>query len=84
MLYFLCSGAKANTIWIVEQFGLAIILSAAVKRYQDAFEKDAEAAKKFISVGKMPASTAIDSKKLAAFGTLALSLFNLDEALNKE
>jgi hypothetical protein len=62
----------------------AAILSAAVKRYQDAFEKDAEAAKKFISVGKMPASTAIDSKKLAAFGTLALSLFNLDEALNKE
>jgi len=60
------------------------ILSAAVKRYQDAFEKDAEAAKKYISVGKMPASTAIDSKKLAAFGTLALSLFNLDEALNKE
>jgi hypothetical protein len=60
------------------------ILSAAVKRYLDAFEKDAEAAKKFIAVGKMPASTAIDSKKLAAFGTLALSLFNLDEALNKE
>ena len=30
MLYFLCNGAKANTIWMVEQFGLAIILSSFV------------------------------------------------------
>jgi len=62
----------------------ADILSAAVKRYLSAFEKDVEAAKKFIAVGKMPANKDIDSRRLAAFGTLALSLFNLDEALNKE
>ena len=30
MLYFLCKGANANTIWIVEQLGFAIILSFAV------------------------------------------------------
>lgn len=62
----------------------AAILSAAVNRYQDAFEKDVDAANKFIAVGKMPASKEIAGKKLAAFGTLALSIFNLDEALNKE
>src|SRR6188474_3926506 len=30
-LYFLCSGFSATTIWIVEQFGFAIILSFFVR-----------------------------------------------------
>src|SRR5678815_729252 len=30
-LYFLCKGFKATTIWIVEQFGFAMILSFLVK-----------------------------------------------------
>src|SRR6218665_2762646 len=30
MPYFLCSGFNATTIWMVEQFGLAMILSFAV------------------------------------------------------
>src|SRR5204862_6279358 len=30
-LYFLCKGFKATTIWIVEQFGFAMILSFFVK-----------------------------------------------------
>src|SRR3982750_3134083 len=30
ILYFLCRGFSATTIWIVEQLGLAMILSAAV------------------------------------------------------
>src|SRR3981081_3775207 len=31
MLYFLCKGSRATTIWIVEQFGLAMIRSFFVK-----------------------------------------------------
>src|SRR6478609_2057671 len=30
ILYFLCNGAIVNTIWMVEQFGLAMILSSLV------------------------------------------------------
>ncbi|MFZ9824870.1 MAG: PSD1 and planctomycete cytochrome C domain-containing protein [Gemmataceae bacterium] len=60
------------------------ILRKALQQYLEAFEKDSEAAKKFISVGEKPADKTLDSKKLAALGTLALSILNLDEALNKE
>ena len=60
------------------------ILQNSLQNYLEAFKRDFEAAKKFISVGEKPADKTLDSIKLAAFGTLALSILNLDEALNKE
>ncbi len=60
------------------------LLSNALNRYLQAFEMENDDAKKLIAVGSFPINKNLDTKRLAAFSILALSIFNLDEALNKE
>jgi hypothetical protein len=60
------------------------ILSASVERTLGDFQRDPEAAKQLLAVGESKTDSSIDPADLAAFSTLASTLLNLDETINKE
>lgn len=62
------------------------ILQRALKRSLDAFRRDPAAASKFISVGdSRPAAPTQQAKvQLAAYASVCLAIFNLDEAMTRE
>jgi hypothetical protein len=60
------------------------ILRAAYEHARADFEKDAEAAKALLTVGEAKADTTPPPAELAAFTSVASTLLNLDEVINKE
>ena len=60
------------------------ILSAALKKYRDAFERDPGAAKQLVSIGESPLADDADVTELAAWTMLASLIMNLDEVISKE
>jgi mono/diheme cytochrome c family protein len=59
------------------------VLKEALNHYLAKYEKDAEAAKKLLSVGESSANETLDPSELAAYTMVASLLLNLDETLNK-
>jgi hypothetical protein len=59
------------------------IVKRTLQEMKGYYEKDAEAAKQFLSVGESKPSDQIPAPQLAAMTMVANQLMNLDEALNK-
>jgi hypothetical protein len=60
------------------------VLTAAVERSIQDFAKDAEAAKKLLSLGEAKSDDKLPPAELAAYTTVASTLINLDETITKE
>ena len=60
------------------------VLRSLLEKQAEHFRKDAAAAKPFLAVGERPANAKLDPVELAAWGSVCLALFNLDEALTRE
>jgi hypothetical protein len=60
------------------------VLAASLRRFQQRFADDAEAAQRFISVGEFPRDESLDITELAAYTAVANLILNLDEALTRE
>jgi hypothetical protein len=59
------------------------VLSAAYERARADFENDPAAAKALVAVGEAPVDGTMNVTELAAFSTVASTLLNLDEVINK-
>jgi hypothetical protein len=60
------------------------VLRSAFARCQKDFQSDAEAARALLGVGEAKPGDVRDAPELAAFATIASTLLNLDETINKE
>jgi hypothetical protein len=60
------------------------VLQATLRRLRKEFAADPEAAGKFLDIGDSSRNPQLDPVEHAAFAALAVTLFNLDEALTKE
>lgn len=60
------------------------VLEQSLKKSMDAFMKDENAAKEFVSVGAQPRDESLPPKEVAAWAALCLNVLNLDETLTKE
>jgi len=59
------------------------VLKETLAKYLAKYEKDADAAKKLISIGESPVNEKLNPSELAAYTMVASLLLNLDETLNK-
>jgi hypothetical protein len=62
----------------------AKVLLKSLERLRQNYTKDPDAAKRFLATGESPRHAVLDPAEYAAYATLCLALFNLDEALTKE
>jgi hypothetical protein len=60
------------------------VLTAALERTIADFQRDPESAKQLLTVGESKTEASISPADLAAYTTLASTLFNLDETITKE
>ena len=60
------------------------ILAKMLDRELARFRADPAAAKKFLAVGTAPQEQKLDPAEQAAWASLMLAIFNLDEALTRE
>ncbi len=60
------------------------VLQSMLAKQMELFRKDGAASKAFLAVGERPANAKLDPVELAAWGSVCLALFNLDEALTRE
>jgi hypothetical protein len=60
------------------------VLTAALERTLADFQRDPESAKQLLTVGESKTEASISPADLAAYTTLASTLFNLDETITKE
>jgi hypothetical protein len=60
------------------------VLTAALERTLADFQRDPESAKQLLTVGESKTDASISPADLAAYTTLASTLFNLDETITKE
>ena len=59
------------------------ILRSGCERASKGFKADPESVKTFLAVGDAKADATLDPTELAAFSSVASTLFNLDEAVTK-
>jgi mono/diheme cytochrome c family protein len=60
------------------------VLLGSLERYRERYGKDAEAARKLVSVGESSRDERLDVGELAAYTAVASMLLNLDEVITKE
>lgn len=60
------------------------ILKASYERALKAYQADPQRAKDLLAVGETPTDPKLDRAKLAAFASVCLAIYNLDEALTRE